>query len=166
VAFDRPLAMKVLLERGDNHLAERFLREGKLTGQLQHPGIPPVQEMGKLDDGRPYFIMKLIEGRSLYDLLRARSSPSQDLPLFVSIFEQICHTLGYAHAKGIIHRDLKPSNVMVGAFGEVQVMDWGLAKERLRGLESGIRSQESNQRSQASPALSEVNQGDSEIDTV
>src|SRR5215475_7634067 len=68
-AFDRPLAMKVLLERGDDRLAERFLREAKLTGQLQHPGIPPVQEMGKLEDGRPYFIMKLIEGQSLADML-------------------------------------------------------------------------------------------------
>jgi WD40 repeat protein/serine/threonine protein kinase len=125
--FDRPLAMKVLLERtGD--LEDRFQREARMTGVLQHPGIPPVHAMGRLDDGRPYFVMKLIQGRSLQALLRERPSPAADLPRFVAIFEQICQTVGYAHARGVIHRDLKPGNVMVGAFGEVQVMDWGLAK--------------------------------------
>jgi hypothetical protein len=125
--FDRPLAMKVLLERNSD-LEDRFLREARLTGVLQHPGIPPVHALGRLDDGRPYFIMKLIQGRSLQTLLRDRSSPSADLPRFITIFEQICQTVGYAHDRGVIHRDLKPANIMVGAFGEVQVMDWGLAK--------------------------------------
>ena len=84
--------------------------------------------MGQLEDGRPYFIMKLVQGSDLGKPLRKRSSAGTDLPRFVAIFEQICQTLGYAHSHGIIHRDLKPGNVMVGAFGEVQVMDWGLAK--------------------------------------
>jgi tetratricopeptide (TPR) repeat protein len=128
--FQRPLAMKVLLPGGAPaaELAERFLREARLTGQLQHPGVPPVHELGHLPDGRPYFVMKLIKGHSLHQLLRARLSRDQDLTRFVGIFEQVCQTLAYAHARGIIHRDLKPLNVMVGAFGEVQVMDWGLAK--------------------------------------
>ncbi len=128
--FDRPLAMKVLLDsvRGQGDFEERFVREARLTGVLQHPGIPPVHALGRLPDGRPYFVMKLIQGRSLHEILKERSSPSANLPHLVGIFGQICQTLGYAHARGVIHRDLKPANIMVGAFGEVQVMDWGLAK--------------------------------------
>ncbi len=127
-AFQRPLAMKIALEGLSEDAHERFVREALLTGQLQHPGIPPVQEMGKLEDGRPYFVMKLIKGSDLGTLLRKRTSAAADLPRWVAIFEQICQTMGYAHSRGIIHRDLKPANIMVGAFGEVQVMDWGLAK--------------------------------------
>jgi serine/threonine protein kinase len=125
--FGRPLAMKVLLNRSRD-LEERFEREARMTGLLQHPGIPPVHARGRLDDGRPYFVMKLIQGKSLQALLRQRPSPAADLPRFIAIFEQICQTVGYAHSRGVIHRDLKPANIMVGAFGEVQVMDWGLAK--------------------------------------
>jgi tetratricopeptide (TPR) repeat protein len=128
--FDRPLALKVLQQQalGQPHLEERFLREARLTGQLQHPGIPAVQEMGRLSDGRPYFIMKLVQGRDLRALLRERCSPQDQQSYYLGVFEQICRTVAYAHAQSIIHRDLKPSNIMVGAFGEVQVMDWGLAK--------------------------------------
>jgi tetratricopeptide (TPR) repeat protein/tRNA A-37 threonylcarbamoyl transferase component Bud32 len=126
-AFQRPLAMKLLLRKEHER---RFEREARLTGQLQHPGIPPVQDMGRLPapDGRPYFIMKLVKGSSLRTLLQGRSGPGEDLPRFVAIFEQVCQTVAYAHSRSIIHRDLKPANVMVGAFGEVQVMDWGMAK--------------------------------------
>jgi hypothetical protein len=128
--LNRPLAVKVLGEqyRGDAGLERRFREEAQITGQLQHPGIPPVHEVGVLPDGRPFFAMKLIEGRTLAALLGQRPSPADDLPRFVAIFEQVCQTLAYAHSRGVIHRDLKPSNIMVGAFGEVQVMDWGLAK--------------------------------------
>jgi tetratricopeptide (TPR) repeat protein len=128
--LNRTLAVKVLREdhRGRIDLERRFLEEAQLTGQLQHPGIPPVHEIGRLEDGRPFFAMKLIDGRTLAELLRERSSPAEYLPRFLGIFEQICQAVGYAHSKGVIHRDLKPGNVMVGAFGEVQVMDWGFAK--------------------------------------
>jgi serine/threonine protein kinase len=128
--FDRPLALKVLQPQfaGKAEVAERFLREARLTGQLQHPGIPPVQEVGRLADGRPYFLMKLVQGRDLHALLQERASPQEQLGYYLGVFEQVCRTVAYAHAQGIIHRDLKPGNVMVGAFGEVQVMDWGLAK--------------------------------------
>src|SRR5262249_30652915 len=77
----------------------------------------------------PFLAMKLIRGRTLAALLKARSSPADELPRFIQAFEQICQAVGFAHAGGIIHRDLKPANVMIGAFGEVQVMDWGLAKD-------------------------------------
>jgi serine/threonine-protein kinase len=125
--FGRDLAVKILqpelLDRPA--MVERFLEEARICGRLQHPGVPPVHEMGRLPDGRPYFTMKLVRGRTLAELLRERDDFK---PRFLKVFEQICQTVAYAHSQGIIHRDLKPANVMVGAFGEVQVMDWGLAK--------------------------------------
>jgi serine/threonine-protein kinase len=126
----RDIAVKVLLEThaGKTELAQRFVEEAQIAGQLQHPGITPVYELGQLADRRPYFTMKLVKGQTLAALLAARPNPAADRPRFLGIFAQVCQTLAYAHARGVIHRDLKPSNVMVGAFGEVQVMDWGLAK--------------------------------------
>ena len=126
----RRLAVKVLQRRhkDDPALARRFLEEAQVCGQLQHPGVPPVHELGSLPDGRPFFAMKLVRGQTLAGLLAARDGPADDLPRFLHIFEQVCQTVAYAHSKGILHRDLKPANVMVGSFGEVQVMDWGLAK--------------------------------------
>jgi eukaryotic-like serine/threonine-protein kinase len=130
VALGRDLAVKILLERHRNKagLIRRFVLEARIAGQLQHPGMVPVHELGALVDGRPYFAMKLVKGRTLEELLKERTDPSENLPRFLGIFEQICQTVAYAHARGVIHRDLKPANVMVGRFGEVQVMDWGLAK--------------------------------------
>jgi serine/threonine-protein kinase len=126
----RDLAVKVLLEKyqDQSDMVRRFLVEAQVAGQLQHPGIVPVYDVGLLLDRRPFFTMKLVRGRTLAHLLADRAGPAEDLPRFLKIFEQVCQTLAYAHARGVIHRDLKPANVMVGAFGEVQVMDWGLAK--------------------------------------
>jgi tetratricopeptide (TPR) repeat protein len=126
----RDLAVKVLLEahRDRPELVQRFLEEAQIAGQLQHPGIVPVYDLGRFGDDRPFFTMKLVRGQTLAEFLKQRTSPHDDLPRFLTIFEQICQTLAYAHARGVIHRDLKPANVMVGAFGEVQVMDWGMAK--------------------------------------
>jgi serine/threonine protein kinase len=126
LTLDREVAIKTLLAGAS---AERFLTEAKMTARLPHPNIPPVHALGKLADDTPYLAMKLIRGRTLAELLEERPSPLAELPRFVQIFEQIAQGVGFAHAQGIIHRDLKPLNVMVGAFGEVQVMDWGLAKE-------------------------------------
>ena len=126
----RDLAVKVLLEqhRDDPRLVRRFIEEARIGGQLQHPGIVPVHELGTFADQRPYFTMKLVMGRTLAALMAARAHPDEDRARFLGIFEQVCQTMSYAHARGVIHRDLKPGNIMVGSFGEVQVMDWGLAK--------------------------------------
>jgi serine/threonine-protein kinase len=126
----RQIVVKVLLpqHQDDPGTVRRFIEEAQIGGQLQHPGVVPVHERGTLPDGRPYFTMKLVQGSTLADLLAQRSSPGHDLPRFLKVFEQVCQTLAFAHSKGVIHRDLKPSNIMVGAFGEVYVMDWGLAK--------------------------------------
>jgi serine/threonine-protein kinase len=94
--------------------------------------VVPVYELGRFPDDRPFFTMKLVKGQTLAELLSRRSTPGDDLPRFLSVFEQVCQTVAYAHAHGVIHRDLKPANVMVGSFGEVQVMDWGLAKVLVR----------------------------------
>jgi serine/threonine-protein kinase len=131
----RDLAVKVLLEthQGKTELVQRFVEEAQIAGQLQHPGIVPVYELGQFPDKRPYFTMKLVKGQTLAALLAGRKGPAEDRPRLVGVFGQVCQTLAYAHARGVIHRDLKPSNVMVGSFGEVQVMDWGLAKVLRQG---------------------------------
>jgi tetratricopeptide (TPR) repeat protein len=127
----RDLAVKVLREgfRDRPDARSRFVEEARIGSRLQHPAIVPVYELGAFGDGRPYFTMKLVEGHTLAVLLRNRADPGQDLARWLAIFEQVCQAVAYAHSKGVIHRDLKPANVMVGAFGEVQVMDWGFAKE-------------------------------------
>ncbi|MEE8466903.1 MAG: protein kinase [Planctomycetota bacterium] len=126
----RDMALKVLHEQfsSEPDVLQRFIEEAQIGGQLQHPGIVPVYEMGMMADERPYFTMKLVKGRTLRAMLSERANPADDLRHFVSIFASICQTMAYVHNKGVIHRDLKPANVMVGAFGEVQVVDWGLAK--------------------------------------
>jgi Flp pilus assembly protein TadD/tRNA A-37 threonylcarbamoyl transferase component Bud32 len=130
VDLGRDLAIKVLLEKHRDHpeMVRRFVEEAQIGGQLQHPGIVPVHELGRFPDGRLFIAMKLVKGRTLAALLEARKEPAEDRSRFLSVFEQVCQTVAYAHARGVVHRDLKPSNVMVGSFGEVQVMDWGLAK--------------------------------------
>jgi serine/threonine-protein kinase len=125
----REVAIKVLQDRYHDQLEarRRFLEEAQIGAQLQHPGVVPVYEV-EHKGARPYFTMKLVRGGTLSQLLRARRDPTDEAPRFLQIFEQVCQTVAYAHARGVIHRDLKPHNIMVGAFGEVQVMDWGLAK--------------------------------------
>ena len=126
----RDVAIKVLHAEHQHRpeVVERFIGEAQIGGQLQHPGIAPVYELGRFDDRRPFFAMKLVKGKALAALLAERETPQSDRARFVGVFEHVCQTLAYAHARGVVHRDLKPGNVMVGAFGEVQVVDWGLAK--------------------------------------
>ena len=130
VDLDRKVAIKLLLREHHCNLQiqQQFINESRITGRLQHPGIIPIYEIGKAPDDRPYFAMKLVNGKTLATLLTARSSSQNDLPRFLKIFENVCQTLSYTHACGVIHLDIKPANVMVGAFGEVHLMDWGLAR--------------------------------------
>ncbi|QDV34412.1 serine/threonine-protein kinase [Tautonia plasticadhaerens] len=140
----RDVALKVLHPGHSRNPAmiQRFIAEAQIAGQLQHPGILPVYELGLDADLRPYFAMRLVKGRTLAALLEERPAPPHDLGRFLAIFEQVCQAVAYAHARGVIHRDLKPSNIMVGAFGEVQVVDWGLSKVlRQGGAKEGVPGQ-------------------------
>ncbi|MBK9386061.1 MAG: SUMF1/EgtB/PvdO family nonheme iron enzyme [Planctomycetes bacterium] len=134
----RSLAMKVIL--GDPHstsvvspdseIFQRFLQEAKIVGQLDHPGVVPIHELGIDANNRPYFTMKLVRGRTaglIFDLCRARTD-GWTLTRGLEVILKMCDALSFAHEKGVLHRDIKPHNVMVGTFGEVYVMDWGIAK--------------------------------------
>jgi len=125
--LNRDVAMKILREdlKDRSFVASRFIEEARITGKLEHPGIPPIHDLGSTRDGLPFIAMKLIKGRTLSDLL-ANERP--ELAELLRIFDYVCQAVAAAHEKRVIHRDLKPGNVMVGRFNEVQVMDWGLAK--------------------------------------
>ena len=128
----RRVALKVLdFPDASGELAARLLREAHILATLEHPGIVPVHDAGALPDGRVFYAMKFVEGRIL-DHLDARNTLFDRL----RIFQRICDTVAFAHARGVLHRDLKPGNVMVGPFGEVLVMDWGVAKIRRSSPES------------------------------
>jgi len=126
----RDVAIKVLRtgSRDAENARLRFVEEAQVAGQLEHPGIVPIYHLGTDDAGRPFFAMKLVEGETLAARLEARKDEHDKRGRFLALFLQVCQTVAYAHARHVIHRDLKPANVMIGAFGEVQVLDWGLAK--------------------------------------
>jgi serine/threonine protein kinase len=124
----RRVALKVLLGRGEDATA-RFVREMQITARLQHPSIITLHEAGRWRSGEPFFAMKFVEGRSLRDELAELPSLKQRLALVPRLIS-VTDALAYAHDRGVIHRDLKPGNVLVGAFGETVVIDWGLAKVR------------------------------------
>jgi tRNA A-37 threonylcarbamoyl transferase component Bud32 len=126
----REVALKVLREQvfEDGGASERFHEEARHVSRLEHPSIVPVYDLGELADRRPFFVMKLIHGQTLAELLAARATPGEDLSRWISVFDQVCAAVAFAHVCDLIHRDLKPSNVMLGEFGEVLVMDWGIAK--------------------------------------
>jgi serine/threonine protein kinase len=128
--FDRDVALKVMKTglSGMPDLERRFLNEARICARLVHPSIVTVHKQGRLKDGRPYYVMKFVAGQTLAVLLQGQTTPAECLMQGVQVFAQVCQAVGYAHGQGVIHRDLKPANVMVGAFGEVQVMDWGVAK--------------------------------------
>jgi serine/threonine protein kinase len=130
----RLVAMKVMLDASDEKGRARFIEEAQVTGQLEHPNIVPVHELGTDPQGRPYFTMKLVKGRSLADVLKglaatpAAAAPEFTLARLLGIFVNVCNAMAFAHSRGVVHRDLKPANLMLGDYGEVLVMDWGLAK--------------------------------------
>ncbi|MFN7132905.1 MAG: serine/threonine-protein kinase [Myxococcales bacterium] len=138
----RRVAMKILDPRRlqKQSQLQRFAEEAQITGQLDHPNIPPVHEFGVDEEGTHYFTMKLVKGRTLDDILADPSfSPANEKELFsvLQIFVKVCQAISFAHSRGVIHCDLKPSNVMVGSHGQVYVMDWGIARIVGRARPSG-----------------------------
>ncbi|HTL38854.1 MAG TPA: protein kinase [Kofleriaceae bacterium] len=123
----RTVAVKELLRQDESH-ESRFVREALITARLEHPGIVPVHEAGRWPNGAPYYVMKLVEGRTLKEMF-AESKTLRDRLALLSHVIAIADAVGYAHSEGVIHRDLKPSNVIVGEFGETIVVDWGLARD-------------------------------------
>jgi len=138
--LNRVMVMKVIRSEllDKKAVLERFIEEAQATAQLQHPGIIPIHELGQLGDGRYYFTMQEVRGRTLGEVIEEvhkaadqrwrRTATGWTFRGLIEIFRKVCEAMAYAHSRGVIHRDLKPENIMVGEFGEVQVMDWGLAK--------------------------------------
>ena len=125
VELDRDAALKVLsTPDADGSLRARMIAEAKIIARLEHPGIVPVHDVGTLPDGRTYYAMKLVAGRDL----EAHATANRSLRELLGVFMKICDAVAFAHSNDIVHRDLKPKNVMVGDFGEVLVLDWGVAK--------------------------------------
>ncbi|MEQ1507516.1 MAG: serine/threonine-protein kinase, partial [Myxococcota bacterium] len=135
--LDRTVAAKILRATDPASVA-RFEAEARTTAQLQHPGVVPVYRLDTAPDGRRRFTMAEVRGRTLLDVIRdlhaardrAHATTPDGWTLFrlVAAFEQVCATIAYAHGRGVIHRDLKPANLMIGRFGEVYVVDWGLVR--------------------------------------
>ena len=132
----RDVAMKVIQERhrGDKKARARFVREALIQGQLEHPAIVPVYDIGADGEGSAYFTMKVLRGVTLSEVLRelrtgdAATAQAFSRRRLLTAFSSLCLAVDYAHARGVLHRDLKPSNVMLGDFGEVYLLDWGMAK--------------------------------------
>ena len=134
--LERTVALKVMLPGPNESQASRirFEREARVLARLEHPNIVPVHATGTTEDGRPFYTMKLVKGRTLQSILdgllkgEAEAGVEYKLDALLNVFRKICDAIAFAHHVGVVHRDLKPENIMVGEFGEVLVMDWGLAK--------------------------------------
>src|SRR5262245_6963592 len=131
--LDREVALKVLDWAGDDASASRLAQEARILASLEHPGIVPVHDFGVLADGRPFYAMKRVRGERL-----DRWAQGRDVHERLAAFLRICDAVAFAHAYGVVHRDLKPANVMVGEFGEVLVLDWGIARVRGQPEAAGI----------------------------
>jgi serine/threonine protein kinase len=133
-AVRRDVAMKVMRHDTNAVQRARFVEEAQVTGQLEHPNIVPIHELGVDPRGRIYFTMKLVKGRSLSNLLEeirknpGRGDREHSLNYLLTVYLSICNAMAFAHSRGAVHRDLKPANIMLGDYGEVMVMDWGLAR--------------------------------------
>jgi WD40 repeat protein/serine/threonine protein kinase len=159
----RTVAMKVMLDSRDPDDLARFIAEAKITAQLEHPNIVPVHELSTDENGQPYYTMKMVRGITLKRVLEQISQGAQvtirrhPLSTLLTIFQKVCDAVAFAHSKGIIHRDLKPANVMIGDYGEVLVMDWGLAKRLLKGEDVGPAEETASPRD---PATIEIPSGE------
>ena len=126
----RPVAQKRLLRVADPRNATMLVAEAQTCAQLEHPSIVPVYDLDAAEDGRPFYTMRVIRGRSLREVIDDNADPNKPrtpLARLVGIFRQVCLAVDYAHSRGVVHRDLKPDNIVVGEFGEVYVVDWGIA---------------------------------------
>jgi len=153
----REVAIKIPNALASAELERRLRREARVLARLEHPGIVPIHDAGRLADGRLFYVMKRVRGRTLREHLPAVPDRTERL----RIFERICEPVAFAHAQGFIHRDLKPENVMVGSFGEVMVMDWGVAKT-VGSLQSAVVSR-SLQSESAVPVVSQSHQPQSTV---
>lgn len=129
--LNRVLAMKIVHTTAKASTLARFLEEAQTTDQLQHPNIVPVHDLGRMADGRAWFTMKEVQGRTLSDVIAEVNgkgdSSGWSLRRLITAFHAVCQAVAYAHERGVVHRDLKPDNTMIDAYGEVYVLDWGLA---------------------------------------
>jgi PAS domain S-box-containing protein len=174
VQLAREIAIKVLLQEHKEKpdVYSRFLEEARIASRLQHPGIAPIHELGLSPDNRPFFVMRMVHGQTLKQILSRREDASEDLPRLLDVFLKVCQAVGYAHSQGVIHRDLKPENIMVGSFGVVNVMDWGLAKvlgepdlsDALAAAE--MAAELSNRRGRRCPATSDQDLPGTRVGTV
>ena len=119
----REVALKAIAFHADPGVTERLSREARVLAQLEHPGIVAVHDVGTLADGRPFYVMRLVRGTNL-----AQHAAGRGRGELLRLFLQVCDAVAFAHARGVIHRDLTPRNVMIGEFGEVLVVDWGVAR--------------------------------------
>src|SRR5262249_5993956 len=134
--LDRVVALKELQARwqGQEQMQRRFLAEARITGRLEHPGVVPVYDLVERDGEPPRYAMRLVRGRTRAEAVRqyhgraAKQGGTLELRELLGAFVQVCQTLAYAHSRGVLHRDLKPANVILGSYGEVLVLDWGIAK--------------------------------------
>jgi hypothetical protein len=125
----REVAVKRMISAQHPELVQRFLREARIQGRLEHPAIVPVHDLGVDEEGRPYFVMKRLAGVTLREVLDgAAGAPRLARRRLLEVFVSVCRAIEFAHQRGVVHRDLKPSNLMVGEHGEVYVLDWGIAR--------------------------------------
>ncbi len=167
----RRVAMKLLRggseeQSGGRELLGRFLDEARITSQLQHPGIVPVHELGLDDHGRVYFTMAMVRGRTFLSIIDAVREGAEDWTLTraLGVLQRVCEAVAFAHSRGVIHRDLKPGNIMVGPFGEVYVLDWGVARIGGDGAEADDPSAADGGGGQGSFGDAEAIDGATEVD--
>lgn len=155
--LNRAVVMKIIRQDRANqqHAVMRFIEEAQVTAQLTHPNIPSVHEFGRLGDGRIYFTMHEVRGRTLREVMSAvhhefsgdmlsTTAEGWSVRHLLDVFAQILATMAFAHSNGVVHRDLKPENIMIGNFGEVQILDWGIARvQRSGGVEEQHRPEDS-----------------------